>query len=1193
MTPRSRALARWFAGALLGVLALALNRVQLNVLTEETPLFVFGGALVLVAFVRCGIGPGLVAAAISLVELVGGGGAVGWVTSIYALESLVAYLLWRRWRSLVLGVLCFWLSIGWMLDLALYQRWIGLQPAYVMLLFVKQLFNGLLNAGLAEGILYLSARFSISRPRADAFSSRPEPLRAFVFNRLAFVLLLPALAVGLLHARTIFGERLAHTQGEQLRRAGEVADGLREVVGGWHREIEALARSLAREPRAAVDTAAHFRATMERQSDLLALVRLDAEGRVVESLVAPAATAQLLSIASLSAEDFAQVRESEPSAQWPFPLAPRVADGAGDPVLRVVAACQREGAFDGVILALFEGRTIQSVLDRAASSSEETILLLDQERLVIAASGRSVPAGTPLATLAPAIGELPDSSPRSLSFYGAPSSRLESQLGIDRHYSAFHPVRPLGYGLLVNRRASHLYREMVGPSAQVVGFLVGLLALVYLVVAWVGRQIGDPLQAVHAAAGDIAAGHSEDAGHALRRLAASPIEELRVTAVHLEEMRGVLAQKESRRAERLRLAADIARLVTIEWEPASDRIVAGGHARQFFGGAAPADLDELVARLHPDDRDRVLAELRRVAASRAPGAFELQVVPASAAGGENEAAVERGASAEGAPRGSWDGVRWLEARAEALCDEHGETTRVLCVATDVTEQRRAEAALRESQERYRVLFEGVPIGIGLADGQGRVLAFNDAMLRPGGYSRSDIHPETKVTDFYADLEERRALLRELAESGFVRQREVRFSRKDGGTYVGQVSLQPVEIDGRPYVLAMVEDTTARRLLQDQLLRAQKLEAVGRLAGGLAHDFNNLVTVILGCTELALKGVSTDDPRRALLHSVEEAGRRAAELTRQLLAFSRRQVVQPRLVELSELVRGFERMLRRFLGENVELVVRPGSELWHSRVDPGQLEQVLINLVLNARDAMPAGGTVTVTTANLTSRGDDARYPRMPPGDYVSLAVSDTGTGMSQEVLEQVFEPFFTTKEAGEGTGLGLATCYGIVKQASGFIWARSRQGAGTTIEVLLPRAAVEPGAHLPDGRLQPSVVVPRGHERVLLVEDEPAVNRLAERILRDLGYTVQAAWSGEEALSLVERNGEIDLLLTDIRLPQQSGRELAESVRTRQPRARVLFMSGYAEDLRGTLAGDEGVAFLAKPFTASELARKVRGVLDA
>jgi CheY-like chemotaxis protein len=350
-------------------------------------------------------------------------------------------------------------------------------------------------------------------------------------------------------------------------------------------------------------------------------------------------------------------------------------------------------------------------------------------------------------------------------------------------------------------------------------------------------------------------------------------------------------------------------------------------------------------------------------------------------------------------------------------------------------------------------------------------------------------------------------------------------------------------------------------------------------------------VILGCTELALKGIAADDPRRSLLHSVEEAGRRAAELTRQLLAFSRRQVVQPQRVDLSELVLGFDRMLRRFLGENIELVTRPGADLWPCRVDPGQLEQVLINLVLNARDAMPGGGTVTITTANLDHRDDDPRYPQMPRGAYVSLSVGDTGVGMSPEVLAQVFEPFFTTKPAGEGTGLGLATCYGIVKQAGGFIWARSQQGAGATIEVLLPRA--EGGGVAAPHRVDSSSSAPRGNESVLLVEDEPAVNRLAERVLRDLGYTVHAAWSGEEALGLLERNGDIDLLLTDVRLPRRSGPDLAEEVRLRQPRARILFMSGYAEDFRDTFGGDAGVAFLAKPFSPGELARKVRSVLDA
>jgi PAS domain S-box-containing protein len=1185
--------ARWAGGALLGTLALALNLLEVNFLTEETPMFIFGGALVLVAFVLLGTGPGLLAALVSLTNLIAAGGAVGWVTLVYALEAWVAYRLWRRWRSLVLGVLCFWLAGGWLLDIALYHLWIGLQPAYVMLLFVKQLFNGLLNAGLAEGLLFLAARKRLRRTRPPS-ATPGEPLRAFVFNRLVFVLVLPALAVGLLHARTVYGTRLARTQGEQLRQAGEVADGLRAVLSRWRREVEALARGLGTAaPAGAVTMPEHSR-------ELLALARLDATGRVVEGWEASPSLARLLREEELPAAALAAARETRDTAYAPLRLARLGEGGAHDAVLWILEPLFVEGRFDGAVAALFDGRVLGQELERAAGGSRETVLLFDSERSVIAAAGVEVAAGTPLETLAPAIGDIPDSTSHTVSFYGPPATTLESRLGIDRHYAAFHPVRPFGYGLLVGRSASHLYGEMVGPSVRVVGFLIGLLALTHLVVAWVGRRIGDPLLAVHAAAGDIAAGRREEAGSSLRLLAESPIEEMRVTAAHLEEMRGVLAQKETGREERLRLAADIARLVTIEWEPATDRVIAGGHAREVFGGAPPVSRAALATRLDPRDRDRVLAAFDNLRERRGEEAFEFRIVPEPRPEPPLDAERREGAGGvAGLPSPAGDAVggsreattRWLAARAEAVSGESGDVARVLCVATDVTEQRRAEIALRESQERYRVLFESVPVGIGLADGRGRVIAFNDAMLRPGGYTRADIRPETKVTDFYADLDERKGMLAELARAGFVRQREVRFRRKDGSHYAGLVSLQQVELEGAPFVLAMVEDTTARRQLQDQLLRAQKLEAVGRLAGGLAHDFNNLVTVILGCTELALKGVAPDDPRRALLHSVEEAGRRAAELTRQLLAFSRRQVVQPRLVDLSELVVGFDRMLRRFLGENVELVTRSGNQPWLCRVDPGQIEQVLVNLVLNARDAMPSGGSVTISTANLTHEGDDARYPRMPPGEYVSLAVSDTGIGMSPEVLAQVFEPFFTTKPAGEGTGLGLATCYGIVKQAGGFIWARSRLGAGSTVEVMLPRDLSVATPHAAE-TIRATSSAPRGSERVLLVEDEPAVNRLAERVLSDLGYTVHAAWSGEEALGVLERNGGVDLLLTDVRLPRRSGPELAGVVLARQPQTRVLFMSGYAEDLRATLAGDERVAFLAKPFTPSELARKVRGVLD-
>ena len=965
---------------MLGALALALNRVEVSVLTEETPQFVFGGALVLVAFVLLGAGPGLLAAAISIMLLVAGDAEVGWLVVIYVLEAWVAYLLWQRWRSLVLGVLCFWLTAGWLLDVALYQVGLGLQPAYVMLLFVKQLFNGLLNATLAEGLLFAVELLPVDLRRRFVRVRPPEPLRAFVFNRLAFVLVLPALAVGSLYARTAYGTQLASTLAEQFQQAGDIADELRALVEEWHRESANAIRGLAASGWSESSDSGPT-SWRERRPELLALGRTDAGGRMVESVAAWPGLEIFLSDEAIPAATLASARESGQTLYGPVRMAPgggQATDPERLPVLSVVEPLFAGGVFEGVEAFLLDGRALRPLIGRAAASGSDTIVLFDHERSVIAAVGLALPAGTPLQTLVPNVNQLADSGARTLSFYGPPAASRESRLGIDRHYAAFYPVRPLGYGLLVGQSASHLYQGMVGASARIVGFLVGLLALSYAVVVWVGRRIDGPLYAVHAAAADIAAGRTEDAGTSLRRLVASPIEEIRVTAAHLEEMRGTLAQKETGREERLRLAADIARLVTLDWEPGTDKVVAGGRAREVFGGTPPTDRLQLLERIDPRDRERVMAELERLASHRRHGVLEFRITGAprdaaradSSDSGDGEAAVAPAGSAR-------ETTRWLAARAEAIRGEDGQVARVLCVATDVTEQRRAEAALRESEERYRALFDNVPVGIGLTDARGNLVAFNDAMLRQGGFSRSDIKAATEIADFYDDPEDRRLLLAELQRNGTVRQREVRFRRKDGGTFVGVVSLQPVELEGEPYVLAMVEDTTARRHLQEQLLRAQKLEAVGRLSGGLAHDFNNLVTVILGCTELALKGIAADDPRRSLLNSVGEAGRRAAELTRQLLAFSRRQVVQPRRVDLSELVLGFDRMLRRFLGEHIELVTRPGSDLWPCRVDPGQLEQVLINLVLNARDAMPSGGVVTIATANLGHRGDDPRYPQMP------------------------------------------------------------------------------------------------------------------------------------------------------------------------------------------------------------------------
>src|SRR5438309_3378671 len=372
-----------------------------------------------------------------------------------------------------------------------------------------------------------------------------------------------------------------------------------------------------------------------------------------------------------------------------------------------------------------------------------------------------------------------------------------------------------------------------------------------------------------------------------------------------------------------------------------------------------------------------------------------------------------------------------------------------------------------------------------------------------------------------------------------------------------------------------------------------MEAVGRLAGGIAHDFNNLLTVITSYSDLLLEDLGTDDPKRSDVEQVRKAADGAAALTRQLLAFSRQQVVEPRVVSLNAVVESLQKILRRVLGEDVELAATPGPDLGAVRADVGQLEQVLMNLAVNARDAMPTGGKLTIETGNVEhdpafARGHGAAAVRR----FVMLAVTDTGVGMDEATKARIFEPFFTTKEPGKGTGLGLATVYGIVQQSGGFIWVYSEPGHGTTFKIYLPRV----DAPAAGGAAGPApATVPRGTETVLLVEDEPAVRAIAQQALERQGYTVLAAPSGADALALAAQHGAtIHLLLTDVVMPGMSGRDLADRLTAQRPGIRVLYISGYTDNAivrHGML--EPGLAYLQKPFRPDALVRKVREVLDA
>lgn len=393
-------------------------------------------------------------------------------------------------------------------------------------------------------------------------------------------------------------------------------------------------------------------------------------------------------------------------------------------------------------------------------------------------------------------------------------------------------------------------------------------------------------------------------------------------------------------------------------------------------------------------------------------------------------------------------------------------------------------------------------------------------------------------------------------------------------------------------VAMHLDITANKRLEEQVRHSQKMEAIGRLAGGIAHDFNNLLHVIIGFAELTAESMRPDDPLLANIQGIDQAAERAADLTRQLLAFGRRQILEPRVIDLNNLVFNAAKLLQRIIGEDIEIATVPSPDLWPVKADYGRLEQVIANLALNSRDAMPNGGTLTLETANVILDESHVRQGMdVAPGPYVMLAVSDTGTGIRPEALPHLFEPFYTTKSVGEGAGLGLATCYGIVRQSGGFIRGYNLPDKGARFEIYLP--AVKEG-HAKSVLQTTDPSVRGGDETILLVEDERLVRQMAAQALRAYGYTVLDAQTGGEALVIAhEHVGEIHLLVTDVVMPHMSGRQVAERLRSTRPGIKVLYVSGYTDDTvlrHGAL--EEGAAFLAKPFTPSALAHKVREMLD-
>ena len=530
-------------------------------------------------------------------------------------------------------------------------------------------------------------------------------------------------------------------------------------------------------------------------------------------------------------------------------------------------------------------------------------------------------------------------------------------------------------------------------------------------------------------------------------------------------------------------------------------------------------------------------------------------------------------------------LRWLETQAVPLRDDSGRVSALLGLTRDITDRVLAIAALRESEQNFRMLFEQATDGIFICDDRLRFLDVNAAGCQITGYTREELQ-SLSVVDILAPGESIRLPdeLRKLAK-GEVVTSEWRGRRRDGSHYFAEATAKQLS-DGR--FQAFVRDITERMELQAQLLQAQKMESIGRLAGGIAHDFNNMLTVINGTADLAIAAPHGGNALRQDLEQIRHAGERAAAMTRQLLAMSRQQIMHLEILDLNAALRDMEGMLRRLIGEDVTMHLALADSLGHVKADPSQIEQVILNLVVNARDAMPEGGTLTIETRDVKS-GPSSHQP-LPPGCYIVLVVRDTGVGMDDAARRRVFEPFFTTKEMGKGTGLGLSTVYGIVKQTGGSVWVDSRPGAGTTFTIYFRR--VEAPA---TPRASPAVTAdPDGDETILVVEDEPAVRSLTIRVLEAAGYRVIAAGNGAETLQLLERFTQpIDLMLTDVVMPGMNGRELASRVARLRPEIKTLYMTGYTADAllrRGVLDATSRV--VTKPFTTQELRRHVREVLD-
>jgi PAS domain S-box-containing protein len=589
-------------------------------------------------------------------------------------------------------------------------------------------------------------------------------------------------------------------------------------------------------------------------------------------------------------------------------------------------------------------------------------------------------------------------------------------------------------------------------------------------------------------------------------------------------------------------------------------------------GYSPEELQASSAfeQIHPDDRERVkrAAEEARQTGIGKTLQYRLQ----------NK-------------NGSW---LVLESTSSVIRNAKGEPEKLVIVNRDTTERKRAEEALQRSEADFRSLVEDAPYGIYRASVTGRLMQVNPALRRMLGYEQEqDLLRKDLATDVFLHKAEYQRLTEHLTRTEEVKDVEMEWKKQDETPIIVRCSGRRMNDEqGNPACFEVfAEDVSEKRVLEKQLRMAQKMQAIGRLSGGIAHDFNNLLGVIIGYSRVLKKSLGPENELSEHAVEIEKAGERAAAMTKQLLAFSRQQVLTPEVLNLNTLVTDMEKMLPRLLGEDIEVSLSLDSGLGSVKADQSQIHQVIMNLAVNARDAMPNGGKLKIQTANAHL---DPSYTRTHPGsrvgDYVCFSVTDTGTGMDPAILAHIFEPFFTTKERGKGTGLGLATVYGIVKQSNGYIWVDSALGEGASFQIYLPLHA---GQATEDPKSSGGEKL-QGSEKLLLVEDSEPLKKLAQKFLEAAGFHVLSAASGEEALEVAAHyGGTFDLLLTDVVMPGMNGRVLAEQLLPRQPGMRVLYMSGYTDSfIAGHGVLEQGTHLLHKPFTDEVLIRKAREVLD-